>query len=95
VTSLSDAPDKKRIPSCQSPVPASSAKRVPLSPSPEDDEVQHGITVLPVKSFAFTKPSTVHAAMPHQIGYPASVKYGTKKNYLFSKSKNVHSKDYK
>ena len=68
-TSASSAPDRNLIPSCQSPVPARSASRVPLSPIPDEEEVQNGITVLPVKSLFSTKLSTGHAAMPHQIGY--------------------------
>lgn len=39
----------------------------PLSPKPELEEVQKGTTVFPVKSFAFTKLSTGHAAIPHHI----------------------------
>ena len=68
-TSASSAPDRNFIPSFQSPVPARSASRVPLSPIPDEEEVQNGITVLPVKSLFSTKLSTGHAAMPHQIGY--------------------------
>lgn len=60
--------ERKRIPSCQSPVPASSASSCPLSPKPELAEVANGITVLPVKSFASTNVSTGHAAIPHQMG---------------------------
>ena len=67
-TSSSEGLERKRTPSCQSPVPASSASSVPLSPRPELAEVQKGITVLPVKSLASTKPLTGQAAMPHQIG---------------------------
>ena len=63
-------PEEKRWPSCHSPVPASSASNSPLSPRPELEEVQNGMTVLPVKSLASTKPSTGQAAMPHQMGYP-------------------------
>ena len=36
--------------------------------APEDEEVQNGITVLPVKSLPLTKLSIGHAAIPHQIG---------------------------
>lgn len=67
-TSEADAPEEKRWPTCQSPVLASCASRAPLSPMPELDEVAKGMTVLPVKSFALTKPFTGHAAMPHQMG---------------------------
>ena len=56
VISDSDAQLRKRSPSSQLPVPASSLSSSPLCPRPEDVEVQNGITVLPVKSFAFTKP---------------------------------------
>lgn len=66
--SASEAPERNRMPSCQSPVPASSASRFPLSPMPDEEDVQKGITVFPVKSFASTKVFTGHAAMPHQIG---------------------------
>ena len=68
-TSASSTPDRNLCPSCQSPVPAMSARSCPLSPNPEDAEVANGITVLPVKSLFSTKESTGHAAMPHQIGY--------------------------
>ena len=68
-TSASSTPDRNLMPSCQSPVPARSASRVPLSPIPDEEEVQNGITVLPVKSLFSTNVSTGHAAMPHQIGY--------------------------
>lgn len=67
-TSPSLTLERKRIPSCQSPVPASSASSCPLSPKPELAEVANGITVLPVKSFASTNVSTGHAAIPHQMG---------------------------
>lgn len=68
VTSLCDTPEEKRSPSSQLPVPASSSSSSPLCPRPEEEEVQNGITVFPVKSFACTNVSTGHAAMPHQIG---------------------------
>ena len=58
------------LPQAQSPVPAISASKAPLSPMLELEDVQNGITVLPVKSLAVTKALTGHAAMPHQIGYP-------------------------
>ena len=58
----------KRWPSSQVPVPAASASSLPLSPKSELEEVQKGITVFPVKSLASTKPSTSHAAIPHQMG---------------------------
>ena len=67
-TSESDGLDLKRCPSNQVPPFASSSSKSPLSPKPEDDDVQNGITVFPVKSFAFTKVSTGHAAIPHHIG---------------------------
>ena len=71
------------MPSSQFPVPATSSNSSPLSPSPEEAEVQKGITVFPVKSLAAIKLSTGHAAIPHQIGY-SSVKYGLKKILFFS-----------
>ena len=61
-------PEEKRCPSSQSPVPAMSASSWPLSPRPELELVQKGITVLPEKSLASIKPSTGQAAMPHQMG---------------------------
>ena len=69
-TSESDAPDRNLSPSCQFPVPAIFSNSFPLSPIPEEAEVQNGITVFPVKSLFFMKLSTGHAAMPHQTGYP-------------------------
>ena len=33
---------------------------------PDDEDVQNGITVFPVKSLASTNVSTGHAAIPHQ-----------------------------
>ena len=68
-TSSSLTPDRNLCPSCQFPVPAISARSCPLSPMPEEAEVQKGITVLPVKSLFSTKESTGHAAIPHQMGY--------------------------
>ena len=68
--SESDGLDLKRCPSCQFPVPASCASKSPLCPKPDEEDVQNGITVFPVKSFSFTKVSTGHAAIPHHIGYP-------------------------
>lgn len=65
----SDAPPWNRSPSFQSPVPVISSRRLPLSPIPEVAAVQNGMTVFPVKSFSFTKLSTGHAAIPHQIFY--------------------------
>ena len=70
VTSSFDAPEEKRLPSCQSPLPACFSKSFPLSPIPDEVHVQYGITVFPLKSFNCTKPLTGHAAIPHQIGYP-------------------------
>ena len=67
-TSCCVTADGKRLPVCQSPVPASAASCVPLSPMSLLPEVQKGMTVLPVKSLALTNVSTGHAAMPHQIG---------------------------
>ena len=67
-TASSEALEEKRWPSSQVPVPAASASSLPLSPKSELEEVQKGITVFPVKSLASTKPSTGHAAIPHQIG---------------------------
>ena len=69
-TSSSEAPDRNLIPSSHSPVPASSASNSPLSPKPELADVQNGITVFPVKSFASIKVFTGHAAIPHHTGYP-------------------------
>ena len=60
--------EEKRCPSSQFPVPAISASSCPLSPRPELADVQKGITVFPVKSFASIKPSTGQAAIPHQMG---------------------------
>ena len=57
-------------PSNQFPPLASSSNNSPLWPNPDDVEVQNGITVFPLKSFAFTNVSTGQAAIPHQIGYP-------------------------
>lgn len=82
-TPSAEAPDEKRSPVSQFPVPAASASSSPLSPRSELDEVQNGITVFPVKSFAVTNPSTDHAAICHQIGY-SSVKYGLKKFHFFA-----------
>lgn len=65
----SDAPPWNRSPSFQSPVPVISSRRLPLSPIPEVAAVQNGMTVFPVKSFSFTKLSTGHAAIPHQISH--------------------------
>lgn len=69
IISSSPALDENRFPSSQLPVPAMSANSLLLSPSPELAEVQKGITVLSVKSFASINPFTGHAAIPHQIGY--------------------------
>ena len=66
VTSLSLTPERKRLPSCQSPVPAFWASSLPLLPSPELEDVAKGITVFPVKSFASINLSTGQAAIPHQ-----------------------------
>lgn len=49
-TSDSVTPDENLLPSSQLPVPASFLRSSPLSPKPELDEVQNGITVLPLKS---------------------------------------------
>ena len=68
--SASDGFSLNLCPSCQFPPFASSASKSPLLPKPDDAEVQNGITVFPLKSFAFTNVSTGHAAIPHQIGYP-------------------------
>ena len=67
-TSASLTPERNRWPSSQVPVPAASARSWPLSPKPELEEVQKGITVLSVKSLAATKLLTGQAAMPHQMG---------------------------
>ena len=67
-TVASDVPDENLRPSSQSPVPANSSSCRPLSPKPELDEVQNGITVLPLKSLASIKPFTGQAAIPHQMG---------------------------
>ena len=63
-----EAPEENRWPVRQSPVPAIWASSSPLWPKPELDEVQKGMTVLPVKSLFFTKSFTGQAAMPHQMG---------------------------
>ena len=42
---------------------------IPLSPISNEEEVQNGITVLPVKSLESAKVSTSHAALPRQTGY--------------------------
>ena len=55
-------------PSCQSPVPASSARLEPDSPIGELADVQNGMTVFPEKSLPLAKPSVGQAAMPHQMG---------------------------
>lgn len=62
--STSDGLDVKRCPCIQFPDFASLSSSSPLCPSPEDAEVQNGITVFPLKSFAFTNVSTGHAAIP-------------------------------
>ncbi len=62
--SESDGFDLKRCPSNQFPPLASSASNSPLCPKPDDDDVQNGITVFPLKSFALTNVSTGHAAIP-------------------------------
>lgn len=69
-TSSAVTREEKRIPSSHSPLPASSANSSPLSPRSELEEVQKGITVLPVKSLASTNVSTGQAAMPHHIACP-------------------------
>src|SRR5699024_9631984 len=69
-TSLSLAEALKRIPSCQSPEPASWARFSALLPRPELAEVQNGITRLPEKSLPVTKPLTGQPARPHQMGQP-------------------------
>ena len=68
--SESDGLALKRCPSNQFPELASSASNSPLLPKPDDVDVQNGITVFPLKSFALTNVSTGHAAIPHHIGYP-------------------------
>lgn len=68
--SESDGLELNLCPSNQFPLFAFSASNSPLSSKPDDDDVQNGITVFPLKSFASTKVSTGHAAIPHQIGYP-------------------------
>lgn len=55
-------------PSSQFPLPAISSSNFPESPSPELEDVQNGITVLPEKSLFFMKSLTGHAAIPHHIG---------------------------
>lgn len=67
--SESDGFDLNLCPSSQVPPLASFSSNSPLSPNPDDDDVQNGITVFPLKSLAFTNVSTGHAAIPHQIGY--------------------------
>jgi len=64
----SDAPELNLCPAFQLPVPAIFCNKLPLSPIPDDADVQNGITVLPVKSLPFTKLLTGHAAIYHQIG---------------------------
>ena len=71
--SLSVGLDLKRYPSSQFPPFASFSSIFPLCPKPDDDEVQNGITLFPLKSFVFTNVSTGHAAIPHQIGYPINI----------------------
>ena len=67
-TVLSDALDGNLLPESQLPEPAACLSSSPLFPMPELEEVQNGMTVFPAKSFAFIKPSTGHAAIPHQMG---------------------------
>ena len=67
-TSSASALWLKRWPSCQSPVPAASARSSPLSPIGEDEDVQKGMTVLHAKSLPYANPLTGQAAIPHQIG---------------------------
>ena len=64
----SEGLELKRWPFCQLPPFASFWSFVPLSPKPDEAEVQKGITVLLEKSLALTNVSTGHAAIPHQIG---------------------------
>ena len=49
-TSSSEALDRNLSPSNQLPVPAISSNSSPLSPIPEDADVQNGTTIFPVKS---------------------------------------------
>ena len=53
-TSSSESLDRNLSPSNQLPVPAISSNSRPLSPIPEDADVQNGITVFPVKSLFST-----------------------------------------
>ncbi len=78
-TVSSKAPERNHSPVSHSPVPAASSSSSPLSPSPEEDEVQKGITIFPVKSLSAMNLSTGHAAMPRQIGY-SSVRQELKKS---------------
>ena len=66
--SESDALELNLCISCQSPELASFCNIFPLWPKPDDDEVQNGIAFFPSKLLAFTKVSTGHAAIFHQIG---------------------------
>lgn len=66
--SLSDGLEENICPVSHLPPLASSSNNFPLLPIPEEADVQKGITVLFVKSFALTNVFTGQAAIPHQIG---------------------------
>ena len=66
--SESDGDELKRWPSAQVPPFASCDNNFPLWPKPDDEDVQNGITVFPLKSLALTNVFVGHAAIPHQIG---------------------------
>lgn len=66
-TSSSETLERNRIPSCQSPVPASSASSSPLSPKPELADVQKGMTVFPHPSSHLQyQPLAPHSSGFHQ-----------------------------
>lgn len=66
--SLSDGLDENLCPVSHLPPLASFSNSFPLLPISEEADVQKGITVLLVKSFALTNVFTGQAAIPHQIG---------------------------
>ena len=59
---------EKRCPGSQFPPVALALRSVSLVPSPEECEVQNGMTVLLPKSTCLTNESTTQAETPHQIG---------------------------
>ena len=68
-TSDSSTPERNTIPSCQSPVPARSAK-IPLSPIPEEEEVRGRDYCLSCKIIILYKRIHRPCSDSHQIGYP-------------------------